>query len=136
MKELERARSRRGQGSVDVEILLKGAERLCDAYPLPGVPEKITALRNQYEQALKGVQYYEGKVQEQVTQLDVMNNDYAYGLGRDGEDKGAEESVEEIEVTEEMLRAEQEEIREIEEKKRMLEERVHGMQKDLGGLLR
>ncbi|KAL9109632.1 MAG: hypothetical protein Q9227_005669 [Pyrenula ochraceoflavens] len=139
IKELERARSRnvnRNQGAslpkggfADVEVLLQGAEKLCAAYPLPGVPEKITALRNQYEQALRGVEHYAERVAQQVAQLDKLNNERASGIAQEDEneeDQEAEAATEEIEVTDEMLLAEQEEIREIEQKKRTLEERVHG----------
>lgn len=99
------------------------------------MPEKIHALRNQYEQAIRGVAYYEAKVAQQTSQLDQINNEDTTSLRYEKEETTTVSENEEFEVTDEDLRAEEEEIREIEEKRRALQERVAGMEKDLGGLL-
>ncbi|KAL9625567.1 MAG: hypothetical protein Q9160_000280 [Pyrenula sp. 1 TL-2023] len=142
LKEIEKARNRSARqhptqrgGDIDKKCAHECVTDLNSS--LPGVPEKIHALRNQYEQAMRGVAYYETKVAQQTIQLETINNEDTTSLRYEKEEEtAAVPENEEFEVTDEDLRAEEEEIREIEEKKRALQERVAGMEKDLGGLLR
>jgi hypothetical protein len=129
-----------GKGDVDIEVLLRGAEKLNDVYSIPGVPERIRGLRTRYGQIQASLQHYEQKVARQTRDLERMNR----GDGWEEEDKyngegratpGTEEEME-VEVTDEDLRREEDEIRELERKKKELEDRVSGMERDLGGLLR
>lgn len=121
---------RRGEadrkGDVDVSVLLRGAEKLCGVYELPGARERIVALRSKYAHGKNTMAYYEAKVAEQAEQLASLNRDWME----------EEEEEEEVEVwTEEDLRREEEEARELEGKKRELQARLKAMEKDLGGLM-
>jgi len=120
-----------------VEVLLKGAERLCQIYPVAGAQERIGALRSRHERLEGSIGRYEERVERQMGVLERMNRQ------RDGEEDEEGGEGEERgfggggrEVTEEDLLREDEEIRELERKKKGLEERVSGMERDLGGLLR
>ncbi|PVH87803.1 DASH complex, subunit Spc34 [Cadophora sp. DSE1049] len=137
-------RKTEGKGEIDIEVLLRGAEKLNNVYSVAGVPERIQGLRKRYVQILGGLEFYEEKVRRQMRDLERINRGGTPGDEDDeefeDEDMEGEEGFggreEEIEVTEEDLRAEEEEIRELERKKEELEARVKGMEKDLGGLLR
>lgn len=130
-------RKTEGKGEVDIEVLLRGVEKLNNVYSVPGVPERVQSLRTRYVQIVGSVEHYERKVEKQQRELERMNRGEAWDEDED-EEEGDEEFAqeEEVEVTEEDLRREEEEIRELERKKRELEERVSGMERDLGGLLR
>jgi chromosome segregation ATPase len=112
----------------------------CGDSPVAGAPEKITSLRNRFDQVAESVAIYEAKVANQTSQLSLMNNILSQGQDYDEENEevtGAVEARREVApVTEDELRAEEQEIKELEQKKRALEERVASMEKDLGGLLR
>ncbi|KFA67024.1 hypothetical protein S40285_05133 [Stachybotrys chlorohalonatus IBT 40285] len=128
-------RLRRGEsdrkGDVDVEVLLRGAEKLCGVYELPGARERIATLRAKHRNGKNTTAYYEAKVEEQSEQLASMNKDWM----DDDEEEGEEEEEGESEVwTEEDLRREEEEARLMEAKKRELQARLRAMEKDLGGL--
>jgi hypothetical protein len=127
-----------GKGEVDIEVLLKGAEKLNAVYEVRGTVQKIATLRERYRQVLNSVQFYENKVERQTRELERMNRGERWESGGEEEDEefGDLGEGEEIEVTDDDLRKEEEEIRELERKKRGLEERVSGMERDLGGLLR
>ncbi|SLM37105.1 DASH complex subunit Spc34 [Lasallia pustulata] len=130
----------RERGEMDVEALLKGAERLCGVYPIPGASGKIASLRARHSQLSSSIAHYESRVSKQATQLDRMNHPEEYEAeGDDGEEevhiKGSE-VIEDSAVTVNDLQREEEEIRELEKKKRGLEDRVSGMERDLGGLWR
>ena len=137
-------RKTEGKGEIDIEVLLRGAEKLNNVYSVPGVPERIQGLRKRYVQILGGLEFYEEKVRRQMRDLEKINRGGTPGEEEDEEfedgDLEGEEGFggreEEVEITEEDLRAEEDEIRELERKKRELEERVSGMERDLGGLLR
>jgi len=137
-------RKTEGKGEIDIDVLLRGAEKLNNVYSVAGVPERIQGLRKRYMQILGGLEFYEEKVRRQTRDLERMNRSGTPGEEDDeefeDEDMEGEEGFggreEEIEITEEDLRAEEEEIRELERKKEELEARVKGMEKDLGGLLR
>ncbi|KAI9801681.1 MAG: hypothetical protein M1833_002363 [Piccolia ochrophora] len=132
----------RDRGEVDVEVLLKGAEKLCSVYPIRGVAEKILSLRTRHDQLRSSIAHYERRVAAYTTQLERLNRPRDYD-GEDDEDdnnellNGDNDVEEEVtNVTEEDLRQEEEEIKELERKRRTLEDRVSGMERDLGGLMR
>ncbi|KAL1899154.1 hypothetical protein Sste5346_003076 [Sporothrix stenoceras] len=126
-----------GGGDVDVNILLKGAEKLCSVYALPGALERIPVLRQKHAQQTSTLTYYEAKVAEQAQRLEGMNRD------RRGGDEDYDDDMSMAAATpaaadgptEEDLRQEEDEIRELERKKKELQERLRAMDKDLGGLL-
>ena len=129
------------KGEVDIEVLLRGAEKLNDVYSVPGVPERIKGLRTRHRQIQASVQHYEQKVAHQTRDLERMNRGDGWDAdddeeGGDGRKTTGSEEEMEVEVTDEDLRREEEEIRELERKKKELEDRVSGMERDLGGLLR
>ncbi|KIX00964.1 uncharacterized protein Z518_10030 [Rhinocladiella mackenziei CBS 650.93] len=128
----------RPRDGVSVEVLLRGAEKLCNVYDVMGATEKIRALRNRYREVATSISMLEEKVAKQQILQERRNN----GLD-------PEEEVDEIDVgnelncnqdsvtfTEQDFRLEEDEIRELEARKKALEDRVSGMEKDLGGLLR
>lgn len=122
-----------GTGDVDIEVLLHGAEKLCNVYPLPGALERIQGIRQRWGAQANTLAYYEAKVAEQAERLGR--------LGKKDEFADDEEEVEEEVVvldsmmTEEDLRIEEEEVRELDKKKKELQDRLKAMDKDLGGLL-
>jgi DASH complex subunit Spc34 len=128
------------KGDIDVEILLKGAEKLGEVYAMDGAKERITALRARYARVMTSIAHYEGKVARQTRELERMNRpeDWEGGIGEedDREAEEGEEDGEELIVTDDDLRKEEEEIKELERKRKELEDRVTGMERDLGGLLR
>ncbi|PQE26548.1 DASH complex subunit Spc34 protein [Rutstroemia sp. NJR-2017a BBW] len=128
-----------GRGEVDIEVLLRGAEKLNSVYPVEGVPERIRMLRRKWEALRGSVRVNEERVERMTRELERFNRgeeeeeeDMDMDIG--GEEEG--EGEEEIMITDEDLRREEEEIRALERKKKELEERVSGMERDLGGLLR
>ncbi|GAO19208.1 uncharacterized protein UV8b_05145 [Ustilaginoidea virens] len=130
------AQLRRGEtdrkGDVDVEMLLRGAEKLCGVYELPGARERISSLRHQHRNGKNTMAYYEAKVAEQSERLAGMNKgwmDKDGGAGMEGEEDESEP------WTEEDLRREEAEAKQMEAKKRELQERLRQMDKDLGGLM-
>jgi chromosome segregation ATPase len=135
-------RKTEGKGEIDIEVLLRGVEKLNNVYSVPGVPERVQSLRTRYAQIVGSVGHYERKVEKQQRELERMNRGEAWDEEEEEEEEEGEvddefaQEEEEVEVMEEDLRREEEEIRELERKKRELEERVSGMERDLGGLLR
>lgn len=117
-------------GDVDVDVLLRGAEKLCGVYELPGARERIAALRARFRNGGNTMAYYEAKVAEQAEQLASMNKDFMDD-DDDYDDYGKDGEV----WTEDDLRREEDEAREMEGKKKELQERLRAMQKDLGGLI-
>ncbi|KAL9635732.1 MAG: hypothetical protein Q9164_003277 [Protoblastenia rupestris] len=136
----EGSKEGKGRGEVDVNLLLKGAEKLCSVYPIAGAPERIAALRSRYEQLNVSVMRFEARVAKQNAQLSKMNmhkdGDGEHNEDEEAEDEDGDEPMAEPQVTEEDLRIEQEMIEELEKRKKVLEDRVSGMERDLGGLLR
>lgn len=132
-------RKTEGKGDIDIEVLLRGAEKLNDVYSVPGVPEKVQSLRNRYADIASSLPHHEKKVERQTRELERMNRGEEWDEEEEDDEYGGEHEAfegDEIEVTDEDLRREEEEIAELERKKRELEERVKGMERDLGGLLR
>ncbi|KAI1073985.1 DASH complex, subunit Spc34 [Whalleya microplaca] len=132
--QIRRSERRGGKDDIDVEILLKGAEKLCGVYPLPGALERIPAQRSKYAHSKATLAYYEAKVSEQAEALGRMNKDHWMDEDEDDDAADGAEEGEEI-LTEESLRREEEEVRELDKKKRDLQERLKAMEKDLGGLM-
>lgn len=125
---------RRGEtdrkGDVDVEVLLRGAEKLCGVYELPGARDRISSLRNKHRNGKNTTAYYEARVAEQAEQLNSMNKGWM------DEDEDEDDAEDESELwTEEDLRREETEAKEMEAKKKELQARLRQMEKDLGGLL-
>ncbi|RVX75402.1 hypothetical protein B0A52_00755 [Exophiala mesophila] len=124
------------QNGVNVEVLLRGAEKLSEAYDVAGVSEKIRSLRKRHQEAASGVTALERKVAKQQSSLDRRNQ------GQDVDDMDVEPDVqastgimgEVASFTPEDILAEEEEIKELEARKKALENRVSGMERDLGGL--
>lgn len=130
--QIRRSERGRNKDNVDVELLLKSAEKLCSVYPLPGALERIPAQRSKYAHSLNTLAYYEAKVAEQAEALSRMNKDM---WSEDGEEEEAAAESGDAIWTEEDLRREEEEVREMDRKKRELQQRLKAMEKDLGGLL-
>lgn len=129
---------RRGEtdrkGDLDVEVLLRGAEKLCGVYELPGARERIAALRSRYKHGKNTMAYYEARVAEQAEQLASMNKDWMdHSEEPDQEQDEPQESGGDA-WTEDDLRREEEEARQMERKKRELQARLRSMERDLGGL--
>lgn len=126
-----------GGGEVDVEVLLRGVEKLNAVYEVGGTGEKVRSLRERWRLVGKSLGHYEMKVEKQMRELERMNRGERWEEDDEEMEDDEEGGLElELEVTDEDLRREEEEIRELEAKKRALEERVKGMERDLGGLLR
>ncbi|KAI5921977.1 DASH complex, subunit Spc34 [Camillea tinctor] len=131
--QIRRSERRGNKDDVDVEILLRGAEKLCGVYPLPGALERIPAQRAKYAHSRNTLAYYEAKVGEQAEALRQMNKDHWMDEDEDyAEDD--DDNEEEI-ITEEDLRREEDEVRDLDRKKRELQERLRAMDEDLGALL-
>ncbi|PFH58081.1 hypothetical protein XA68_14200 [Ophiocordyceps unilateralis] len=118
------------KGELDVEVLLRGAEKLCGVYELPGARERIAALRSRFRAGTNTMAYYDAKVADQTEQLATMNK-----LWMDGGDQDKQPDDEIESWTEDDLRREEQEAREMEAKKKELQERLRAMDKDLGGLM-
>lgn len=126
--ELRRGESDR-KGDVDVNVLLRGAEKLCGVYELPGARERIAALSSKYAHGKNTAAYYEARVAEQAEQLASLDH-------RDWYEEDEEEEDEGDVWTEEDLKREEDEAKEMEVKKRELQARLRQMEKDLGDLMR
>lgn len=124
---------REGGGDVELDMLLKGAEKLCHVYPLPGALERIPAIRQRWSNQAATLSYYEAKVAEQSERLGRMNQ-MDIDSDQQQEYQGHDFVLDSM-MTEEDLRREEEEVKELEKKKRELQQRLRAMDKDLGGLL-
>ncbi|KIN00892.1 hypothetical protein OIDMADRAFT_197838 [Oidiodendron maius Zn] len=129
-------RKSEGKGDVDIEVLLRGAEKLNEVYSILGVPKRIDDLRLRYSQLSSSVAHYEQKVANQERELDKMNRNDVYGDEDFQDEDTGTEPEEKFEITDEDLKREEEEIKDLERRKKELEDRVSGMERDLGGLLR
>ncbi|KAL7820829.1 DASH complex, subunit Spc34 [Trichoderma gracile] len=126
------------KGDLDVEVLLRGAEKLCGVYELPGARERIAALRARFRHGRDTTAYYEARVAEQAEQLAGMNKGWMGAAQGEHQEDRDEAATGEVgggdEWTEDDLRREEEEARLMERKKRELQARLRSMEKDLGGL--
>lgn len=129
-----RAGEANSSADVDIEVLLRGAEKLCHVYPLPSALERIPALRQKWANQSNTLAYYEAKVAGQTERLGRMNKKDD-GFGGSEEDQDEDMVVTDSMMTEEDLRREEEEVRELDKRKKELQERLRAMDKDLGGLL-
>ncbi|KAI1959572.1 hypothetical protein LOZ58_004381 [Ophidiomyces ophidiicola] len=117
---------------INLEILLQGAELLCNVYPVVGAKDKIHSLRQRYQDISTSLSGLEERVADQAEQLERMNHLDAYES--DEATQHAQPST--VDVTDEDIQRERDEIAELENRKRVLERRVNGMEKDLEGLLK
>jgi len=126
------------KGDLDVDVLLEGAEKLCNVYPISNANERIAQMRERYEQLATNIAHYEDRVARNAMQLDTMYQRKGYErIDVDEEDITAEPIITHAPImTKEDLVNEEQEIRELEQRKRGLEDRVTGMERDLGGLMR
>ena len=133
----QEVRRTEGKAEVDLEVLLRGAEKLNSVYSMPGVPARIETLRRRYREIRGGLGHYETKVERLEREFGRMNGGGTWS-GDDEVDEEEENDAGELGeiVTDEDIAREEDEIRDLEKKKRELEERVSGMERDLGGLLR
>lgn len=107
---------------------------------MPGVRERIGALRLRYEKLSTSIANYESRVAQQTTKLAKMTRSKDASGSGDGLENLDAQLIPTVDdyrrVTQEDLNKEAEEIRELEQKKLTLEEKVKGMERDLGGLSR
>ncbi|EEA19629.1 hypothetical protein TMatcc_009765 [Talaromyces marneffei ATCC 18224] len=135
MEEIRRSAgssTRLQRGEVNVEVLLKGAEILCNVYPVAGAAEKIADLRYRYSQISESLVRLEARVADNTAELERMNEAY----DRDNEIEYQEPQQHDTQVTDDDIERELKEIRQLERRKQVLEDRVTGMSRDLGGLMR
>ncbi|KAJ5427916.1 DASH complex subunit Spc34 [Penicillium cf. griseofulvum] len=136
MEEIKRSAgtsTRGSRGEVNIEVLLRGAEILCNVYPVAGAQEKIANLRYRHETISESIAQLEGRVATNTAELDQMR--LSYGNDEDDFPPAPVAQPEIPEVTDEDIEQELAEIRALEQRKRRLEERVIGMDRDLGGLI-
>ncbi|ODH47750.1 hypothetical protein GX48_06172 [Paracoccidioides brasiliensis] len=129
-------------GEINVDVLLRGAEMLCNVYPIAGAKERISSLRQRHVNISDSIALLEARIAEQSAQLKRMNrSQQSYSASNYNDDSEYDMAQSAVDtaipvVTDEDLRREMAEICELEERKRRLEERVVGMERDLGGLMR
>ncbi|KAF9888448.1 hypothetical protein FE257_008726 [Aspergillus nanangensis] len=137
MEEIKRSTgssSNRGsRGEVNVDLLLRGAEILCNVYPVAGAQDKIANLRYRHQVISNSLLELEDRVANNTAELERMSR--SYGDDYDEFHTGVESHAEVSEVTDADIEREMEEVRELERRKRALEARVSGMERDLGGLI-
>lgn len=137
LREIRQSSNARSKGGVNVEVLLRGAEKLCEVYTVAGATEKIRTLRSRYREVAASVSMLEGKVSKQQALLNTKNP--TTNPEEDGHDDLTQEMANldpRPQYTEQDFQMEEDEIRELEAKKKELEDRVAGMERDLGGLLK
>ncbi|THC93354.1 hypothetical protein EYZ11_007180 [Aspergillus tanneri] len=135
MEEIKRSAGTSVSGprnEVNLEVLLKGAEILCNVYPVPGAQEKIASLRYRHELLADSILQLEERVAKNTTELEQMSRSYgdAYDYNTIGPSQSDGADVADADIEREI-----EEIRELERKKRRLENHVNGMEQDLGELM-
>ncbi|KAJ6032287.1 hypothetical protein N7540_003019 [Penicillium herquei] len=136
MEEIKRSAglsSRGSEGGVNIEVLLRGAELLCNVYPVAGAHERITGLRYRHKMVVNSIAGLEDRVATNTAELEQMRSAY------DEEDPIYSETMSKPwtpEVTDEDIEREIAEIRDLERRRRILEERVTGIEQDLGELMR
>jgi hypothetical protein len=128
----------RGNRTVNVEVLLRGAEKLCEVYNVEGATDKIASIRHRHETVASSLADYQTRILQHQSKLNRFNSGTGFENGDDALN-GTGTAVSGIPariLTESDVQAEEVEIRELEARKKALEERVAGMASDLEGLLR
>lgn len=114
---------------------MKQATVLTRNSPVPGVRERITAIRQRHSRLESSIDYYENRIAKQTVQLGRLNRSREYAS--EPEEAEAEPDVTVFQpMTQEDLLKEEEEVRQLERKKRVLEDRVNSMGRDISGVLR
>ncbi|KAK5061033.1 hypothetical protein LTR84_007574 [Exophiala bonariae] len=128
--------SARSQERVNIEVLLRGAEKLCQVYTVPGMADKIQPLRKRHRDISASVLLLEEKVRQQQSLSDRRNKGLSEDETTDGfaDEEFNADSQDTATFTMEDLQAEEAEIRELEARKKLLEDRISGIERDLGGL--
>ncbi|KAA8898808.1 DASH complex subunit Spc34 [Sphaerosporella brunnea] len=115
---------------VDVELLLRGAEKLINVYHIPGASRRIAAFRQRFEELTESIQAHEDLVEAQRSQLDLVNLDM-------NEREEEEESEQEQDyVTNEMLEQEEEVIRQLEQRAEELSAKFKGLGQKMSSVYR
>ncbi|KAL4885000.1 DASH complex subunit Spc34 [Aspergillus karnatakaensis] len=136
MEEIKRSARTSGngpRGEVNVDVLLKGAEILCNVYPVAGAQDKIASLRYRHRLVSESIIELEERVARNTAELESMSHSYDDGF--DDIDNAGLSNYETTDITDADIDREVEEIRGMESKKRSLENRVNGMERDLGSLI-
>ncbi|KAI5793748.1 DASH complex subunit Spc34 [Peziza echinospora] len=120
-------------GEVDVDVLLQGAEKLVQNYPMPGAFENVSRLRSKYIRLANSVSALETLVNDQQAQLNVLHRrndtaDYQYEQEL-ADNRG-------VEITYEMLLREEAEIAALEAKREEMENEIKRMDGELGRNMR
>ncbi|KAH0845576.1 hypothetical protein AYO21_05505 [Fonsecaea monophora] len=138
LQEIRQSSSGRSRQGVNVEVLLRGAERLCEVYTVAGAKDRIRALRTRHREVAGSITILEDKVSRQQSLLESANQASNPEEILDENDLGQDLSKysDTPNLTGEDFQLEEEEIRLLEARKKTLEERVAGMERDLGGLLK
>jgi hypothetical protein len=134
LREIRQSSSGHHTGGVNAEVLLLGAQKLCEVYSVAGAQDKIRALHNRHKEIASSVAVLEDKVAHQQSLVERK----ASTAGIDNEEimEDTRPQDNELLFTEADLLAAEDEIRELEAKKQALEDRVSGIERDLGGLLK
>ncbi|KAG2007876.1 hypothetical protein GB937_008236 [Aspergillus fischeri] len=122
MDEIKRSAGTSARGTrseVNIDVLLRGAEVLCNVYPVAGAQEKIATLRYRHELISDSIAKLEERVARNTAELEQMN--HSYGEEYDDYDNSTTAPPE---VTDADIEREMGEIRELERQKRALEARV------------
>ncbi|KAL4977266.1 DASH complex subunit Spc34 [Aspergillus desertorum] len=120
------------RGEVNIDVLLRGAEILCNVYPVAGAQDKIASLRYRNQLISESIAELEERVARNALELESMS--HSYDDDCDELDNAGSPNAGVADVTDADLERELKEIRELERKKRYLENHVNGMERDLGGL--
>ncbi|THY61846.1 hypothetical protein D6C98_01793 [Aureobasidium pullulans] len=121
---------KQAKGDIDVELLLRGAEKLCRVYPIPGAFDRIGELRNRYAQLSANIAHYEERVAMQSAELDHLHQTHD-DYDQDDYDDHDDHVEPTLHMSKEDLMNEEDEIRALEDKKRALQSRVTSMEKDI-----
>lgn len=106
--------------------------------PLPGVLDRIAALRARHEKITASIAQYERSTADQSEQLRKMSRSTSFAADDmdDEQHEGRASTVGAQRLTQDDLKREEDLVKELERRKKVLEERVDGMKKDIGGILR
>ncbi|ETI25026.1 hypothetical protein G647_04396 [Cladophialophora carrionii CBS 160.54] len=138
LREIRQSSNARAHGGVNVEVLLRGAEKLCEVYNVAGASDKIRALRNRHKEVAASIAVLEKKVLRQQSLLERRPSTSDPDNAGDENDRQHDftDNDKHAVLTEDDFQLEEDEIQELEVMKKRLEDRVSGMERDLGGLLK